>query len=134
MPDIRNQQDLIKVLEKEAEEALENISEVVLKIFKDKYIWKYAYIKKPKMYDRTNEFADAWEFSELKKQVKTISKYLWYNPDNVKTFDPDNFIHGSIYSSPNDVRDNLPAILEGKQSSLWLSVSREEKFFQKFLT
>lgn len=60
-------------------------------------------------------------------------KELWYDPTKLKTFDPDRFIHGSKYSSPNDIRDNLPAILEGKQSSLWLSVPRKGKFWEEFI-
>jgi len=85
------------------------------------------------MYDRTNEFSDAWNFTKLKKTATKLSKELWYDPSYIKTFDIDKFQHGSKYSTPNFVGSNLPAILESKQSSLWLSVSREEKFFQKFL-
>ena len=121
------------MLEKKVGEILEKIAKDVLEIFKEKYIWKYAYIKSPKMYDRTNEFSDAWNFTKLKKTATKLSKELWYDPSYIKTFDIDKFQHGSKYSTPNFVGSNLPAILESKQSSLWLSVSREEKFFQKFL-
>lgn len=120
-------------MEKKVGEVLEKIADEVLDVFKENYIWKIAYIKNPKMYERTNEFADAWDFTPLKKTAMKLSKELWYDSSVVKTFEPDKFIHGSKYSNPNFIGDNLPAILEGKQSSLWLSVSRKEKFFQKFL-
>ncbi len=131
--EIKNEQDLKKVMEKLAGEALEDASDEVLEIFKRNYIMGYAYIDNPKQYERTFEFKEAWDFTALKKQANTILKELWYDPTKLKTFDPDRFIHGSKYSSPNDIRDNLPAILEGKQSSLWLSVPRKGKFWEEFI-
>ena len=131
--DIKNQTQLQTELEKKVGQILEKIANEVLDIFKEKYIWKYAYIKNPKMYDRTNEFASAWNFTKLKKTAMTLSKELWYDPSYIKTFDIDKFQHGSKYSTPNFAGANLPAVLEGTRSSLWLSVTREEKFFQKFL-
>ena len=131
--EIKNEQDLKKMMEKLAGEALEDASEEVLEIFKRDYIMGYAYIDNPKEYRRTFEFKEAWDFTALKKQANTILKELWYDPTKLKTFDPDRFIHGSKYSSPNDIRDNLPAILEGKRSSLWLSVPRKGKFWEEFI-
>jgi len=131
--EIKNEQDLKKMMEKLAGEALEDASDEVLEIFKRDYIMGYAYIDNPKEYRRTFEFKEAWNFTDLKKQANTILKELWYDPAKLKTFDPDRFIHGSKYSSPNDIRDNLPAILEGKQSSLWLSVPRKGKFWEEFI-
>ncbi len=120
-------------MEKLATEALKEASEEVIEIFKTKYIMGYAYIENPKQYRRTFEFREAWEFTDLKKQANYILTELWYNSSKLKTFDPENFIHGSKYSSPQDVRDNLPAILEGKRSSLWLSVDRKGKFWKEFI-
>lgn len=131
--EIKNEQDLKRVMEKLAGEALEDASEEVLEIFKRDYIMGYAYIDNPQQYSRTFEFKNAWNFTDLKKQVNTLLKELWYNPAELKTFDPDNFVHGSKYSSPSDIRDNLPSILEGKQSSLWLSVPRKGKFWEEFI-
>jgi len=131
--DIKNDSQLKSVMEKLAAEALDDASDEILKIFKDKYIMGYAYIDSPKKYLRTFEFREAWDFTALKKQANTLFKELWYNPSEMKTFDPDRYIHGSKFSSPPDVRDNLPAILEGKRSSLWLSVDRKGKFWQEFL-
>ncbi len=116
-----------------AEEALLETTEEVLKIFQNDYLLKYAYIDNPQIYERTNEFFDSWNWSEVKKTINSISMELWYNPDMIKTFNPEKFQHGSIYSNPNFVGDNLPSILEGKQSSLWLSVHRPVKFFERFL-
>lgn len=121
-------------MEKLAKEALEKITDRVLEIFKRDYILKYAYIDSPKMYERTMEFEKAWDFTSLKKEINRISTELWYDSSKLITFEPEKkFIHGSKYSSPPDVRDNLPAILEGKRSSLWMSVERRVKFWEAFI-
>ena len=87
-----------------------------------------------RMYDRTMEFKNSWEFSDLKKSAMSISRELWFNDSKMTTFDTSKFIHGSIYSTPRDVRSNLPSILEGKRSKLWISVERRVKFWEKFIS
>ena len=113
--------------------ALEDITDEVLEVFLEDYIWKFAYIDDPQKYQRTNQFADAWEFTDLKRHAYTVSKELFYNEAKLTTFNPRKFQHGSKYSSPPDVRNNLPAILEGKRSSLWISVERKVKFWERFI-
>jgi len=130
---INNPTQLAQTMERLAREALEKVVEDVLEIFKRDYIMGIAYIKNPKEYTRTMEFAEAWDFTPIKSNVLSLVTELWYDPSKMKTFDPDRFIHGSKYSSPPDVRDNLPAILEGKRSSLWISVDREKQFWQEFM-
>jgi hypothetical protein len=78
------------------------------------------------------EFYNSWEWTQIRKLTDSLVTELWYNPANM-SFDMDTFLHGSRYSSPNDIGENLPAILEGKQSSLWLSVNRPIKFWQQFI-
>lgn len=131
--EIKNESDLTRILEKLAGEALNDASDEVLEVFKNNYIMGYAYIDNPREYERTFEFKESWEFKDLKKEANSLLKELWYNPNNMKTFNPDKFIHGSRYSKPNDIRDNLPSILEGKRSSLWLSVDRKGKFWEEFI-
>lgn len=116
-----------------AEEALDQTTQEVIKIFRNDYLLKYAYIDNPVEYQRTLEFYNAWKWSEVKKDLLSLTTELYYNADDVKTFDAERFIHGSKYSNPNFVGDNLPAILEGKQSSLWISVYRPIKFWEKFI-
>lgn len=130
---IKKETQLKTFMEKLAREALENASKDILDIFQKEYLMGYAYIDSPKQYSRTLEFYRAWSFTDIKKSLNSLLTELWYNPDEMKTFDPDRYIHGSKYSTPPDSRDNLPAILEGKRSSLWLSVERKGKFFQEFL-
>jgi len=131
--DIKNQTQLQTELEKKATKALKAVTKEVLEIFKKDYIDKFAYIKSPKQYQRTYEFRESWDFTEIKKNLTTLSTELWYDSSKMKTFDPERFIHGSRYSSPNDVRETLPEILESKQSSLWISVSRTIKFWDWFV-
>ncbi len=130
---IKNNAELKNTLEALAGKAIEEAAEEILKIFQDKYIWGMAYIDNPKQYERTGELSEAFHFSELKRESMRLSMELFYDVTKMKTFDMDRFIHGSKYSSPTDIRNNLPVILEGKQSSLWLSVSREGKFWQEFI-
>jgi hypothetical protein len=131
--DITNQQDLQKLMLTLAEEALDLTTEEVIRLFRNNYLKLYAYIANPQMYERTYEFYKAWQWSEVKKDVKSLATELYYNSDDVKTFDAERFIHGSKYSKPENVSDTLPEILEGKKSSLWLSVYRPIKFWEKFL-
>jgi hypothetical protein len=130
---VHNASELVQLMEKLATEALEKVVEDVLEIFKRDYIMGMAYIKNPKEYTRTFEFSEAWDFTPIKSSLLSLVTELWYDPSKMRTFDPDRFIHGSKYSSPPDVRDNLPAILEGKRSSLWISVDREKQFWQEFM-
>jgi hypothetical protein len=125
-------------MEERAGKAIEKSAEEILRLFRKDYILKFAYIKSPKKYGRTMEFYNAWLFSRLKKEATRLSTELFYNADTVKSFfpdadAPDKYIHGSKYSSPNFVGANLPAILEGKQSGLWLSVNRDVKFWERFI-
>jgi hypothetical protein len=101
---------------------------------------KYAYYNQGdnKMYhDKTGEptydFYKAWNWTQLRKQLNSIVTELWYDSSGVN-YNRDTFRHGSKYSRPNDISDNLPAILEGKQSSLWMSVSRKGKFWELFIS
>lgn len=140
MTDIRNEAELKTVLEKEIEKAFEGITDEVMSLFKRDYIRKLVYEshgKNAKYYNGTRsptyQFMDSWVWSNIKKQANTLVRELYYNPDNMD-FDMPTFLHGSRYSKPNDIRNNLPAILEGKQSSLWLSVSRPQKFWEVFIS
>ena len=134
MTDIRNERQLRKILEEQTAGAINDTADEVLDLFLKDYIEKFAYIDNPKMYDRTMEFKNSWEFSDLKKSAMSISRELWFNDSKMTTFDTSKFIHGSIYSTPRDVRSNLPSILEGKRSKLWISVERRVKFWEKFIS
>lgn len=115
---------------------LDAITERVIRIFKNEYILKYVYIPNPKMYERTMNFLDAWEWTPTKKQGARIIREMFYNPDVVKANIP-KYQHGSIYSTPEDVSHLLMEILDkrGRSSSLWLSngVNRKEAYFKKFI-
>lgn len=120
---------------------MEKIIDEVLKLFKKNYIIKYIYNghKQNVIYHAgsgrpTYEFLDAWEFTQITKQLNILSATLFYNPKSM-SFDQTTFLHGSRYSRPNDVRNNLMDILNksGYSSSLWLSVSRSVPYWDKFI-
>lgn len=135
MPNIQNESQLLKAMEEAAQKTLTGISSEVLKIFQEEYLKKIAYTKNPTIYQRTNQFFEAWDFTEVKKALNILSTELWYNSDKLRDFDPETFVHGSKYSSPPDVRDNLQDILNkaGYSSSLWLSVKRAVPYWDTFI-
>jgi hypothetical protein len=118
---------------------MQDATEEILAIFQRDYVRKFVYGshgKNVSYHDGsgkpTMEFYNSWEWTQIRKLTDSLVTELWYNPANM-SFDMDTFLHGSRYSSPNDIGENLPAILEGKQSSLWLSVNRPIKFWQQFI-
>lgn len=129
-------------MEEKAKIALENVTSEVLELFKTQYVDKYVYNShganqvyhggsaKP-----TGQFREAWEWEDIKKVTNTLVTAMWYNPKNL-SFDSDTFLHGSKYSSPTDVRNTLMDILNtsGYSSSLWLSVSRSNAYWDEFIT
>ena len=134
--EIKNEQGLKKVMEKLVDEALEDASDEVIEIFKKDYILKYVYIDNPKMYQRTNDFLNAWNWTPIKKEINKISKEMWYNPGMMSS-NIDLYQHGSVYSRPPVVIASLMEILDkaGRSSSLWLSngVDRKEPYWKKFI-
>lgn len=123
-------------MEKLVTEALEDATDEILEVFKKEYVLRYAYIDNPREYERTNEFLDSFGWTTLRKISNTIVTEMFYNPDNLPTFNPDKFQHGSKYSTPEDIRDNLMHILnkKGYSSNLWLSVYRNTPYWDKFIT
>jgi len=121
------------MLEEQLGEALDAAADEILELFLTKYVDKFAYIKNPKVYDRTFEFRRSWEFSELEKTARGLSRELYFNEMKMQSFDTDSFHHGSKYSLPQYVGDILPSVLEGKKSKLWLSVTRKVKFWDRFV-
>lgn len=77
-------------------------------------------VYKPTYYGRTGQFEDAWK-TDIKSTANTHEATLDYKPlETGMLFDPDNFIHGSNYGSPNDVREALAEILyEGISGGLF---------------
>lgn len=138
--DITNEAQLRAVFEESIRRAIENTTKEVLGIFQKKFIMKYAYYnsgKNERYFDETGEptweFFQAWNWTPVEKKINRIVSELWYNPAGVEHI-RSKFKHGSKYSRPEDVSENMPAILEGKQSSLWLSVPRRGKFWELFIT
>lgn len=131
------------LVEKAVEEALEAITAEVLVIFKRDYVMKYVYeshMPNVKYHNNTRkptyEFLEAWDWTALRKKVNSISKELWFDSSKLSHDEP-SYLHGSKYSTPEDVRDKLMDILNkaGRSSSLWLSSTaiRPVAYWDKFL-
>lgn len=143
MTDIRNEAQLLGILETVIREVLEATADEVLEIFKRDYITKYVYeshMPNVKYHNKTRkptyEFRDAWDWTEIKKTLMTLSREMWFDPSKL-SFDESTFLHGSRYSTPEDVRENLMDILNktGRSSRLWLSSTaiRPIAYWNKFL-
>jgi hypothetical protein len=139
--DIKNEQELNQLVEKLAREAIESITIEVLNLFKT-YVYKHVYTSHGSnaiYHDGsglpTYEFMEAWQWSEIRKQLDVISTQMWFNPGRMD-FDMDTFKHGSKYSTPPDARASLMDILNktGYSSSLWLSVSRKVAYWDEFIS
>lgn len=137
--EIRNEQDLKSLMEKLAGEALEKAANDVIEKFKKDYILKYVYDTDPESYRRTWDFLNAWDWTDLKRDLKTISKEMWFNPGKITHINIDDgfYQHGSIYSRPPIVSASIMEILnkKGRPSSLWLSnnTNRKEAYWDKFI-
>lgn len=133
---IKNEQELKKLMESLAGEAIEKATDRILTEFQRDYIAEYVYINNPKMYERTFDFVRAWDWTPIRKEMNKISTTMWYNAGKMD-YNIDKFQHGSIYSRPEVVIASLMEILDkkGRSSSLWLSngVNRKEAYFQKFI-
>ena len=135
MPAIQNESQLQQIMEKLASEALEVVADRVLKKFKEEFVEPIIFKSHGpnSVYERTGEFENSWEWTALKKDLKTLSKEMWYNPSKM-TLDRKNFVHGSNYP-PNDARKELMDILNksGYSSSLWVSVKRPAPYWDAFI-
>lgn len=132
---ITNEGQLKAIIERLAEEALEAVADRVLKKFKEDFVEPIVLNSHGpnSVYEKTGQFEDAWEWTALKKDLKTLSKEMWYNPSKM-TLDRKNFVHGSNYP-PNDARTELMDILNksGYSSSLWVSVRRPAPYWDVFI-
>lgn len=144
MNDIKNRGDLNKTIDSLLEKVLNDVALELIFIFQE-YIVLYVYKNhspNSNYYDGsrepTGQFLNAWEWTNIKRKANLLVKELWYNWETLD-FDSETYLHGSRINSksnsqyPDDARENLPAILEGKQSNAWLSVKRNEKFWQQFI-
>ena len=138
---IQNQANLSNVIEDQARKAIEEATEEILDLFKEEYVQKMVYDShgsntvyyngngKP-----TGEFKDAWLWTDISKSANKLITTFFYNP-SLLSHDAPSFLHGSTFGSPQDAREQLPDILNktGRSSSLHISVSRPQAYFDEFI-
>lgn len=132
--DIRDEKTLVAVLEGKIGEAIEKATKRILKIFQTEYIMGYAYRKRGlgSVYKPTWQFYKAWDWTPIKKEISRIVTELWYDSSGVE-YDEDTYSHGSPFSTPNDVSNIMPEILEGKRSRIYFSVEKKGDFWDLFI-
>lgn len=117
-------------------EVVNEVSEKLLKIFREEYIQKYVYDNhgENKEYDPTGQFKQAWEFTDVKPGLKEIVTELFYNWSTM-TFSQSGYVHSSASPNwPEDVREGLADWLNRHiSSSHWFSVYRPELYWDMFI-
>ena len=138
---IQNQADLSSVIENQARKAIEEATEEVLDLFKEKYVQAMVYDSHEPNKDYynksktpTGEFKEAWLWTDIKKSANRLITTFFYNP-SLLSHDAPTFLHGSTFGSPTDAREDLAAILNktGPSSSHWISVIRPQAYFDEFI-
>jgi len=130
--DITNQSDLEKAMGDLLEDVIKEVSEKMLLQLR-KNILRYTYGthgKNKDYYDGskhpTYEFLYSWKLSGISKVANEVTRELFQEWENM-SYDAPTWLHGSIVSNPNDVRETLADILnkKGYSSDLFLSVYHE---------
>jgi hypothetical protein len=98
MPDIKNNNQLVKLFSTIATAIIFQVSEEVLEILR-KNIEDYTYGELPNIeyYDGTGkptyQFLNAFEFTKIKKQLNTVLTELWYDWMSME-YDGETWLHG----------------------------------------
>jgi predicted Holliday junction resolvase-like endonuclease len=104
--EIKNEQDLKRVMEKLAGEAIKKATARILQKLKEQ-IQKDVYTEPNLWYERTGDFERAWLWSDVEKKVNSLVTELSYDPRNMR-YIPKDWIHGNPGRS---AVDNLADIL-----------------------
>lgn len=110
MVKIRNETQLQAVI---AQALVPVINRVLERIVEDNrgLIQEYIYDNDtPAVYERTEEFKEAWEMQSAKVTGDHVKGEFSYTPDKMSV-DPGAFQHGSYYYNPNDVREYLATLI-----------------------
>ena len=110
MVKIRNETQLQVVI---AQALVPVINRVLERIVEDNrgLIQEYIYDNDtPAVYERTEEFKEAWETQSAEVAGDHVKGEFFYAPDKMSV-DPGAFQHGSYYYSPNDIREYLAEII-----------------------
>lgn len=136
MQTVRSYKQITNLVESKAQIAIGKATKRILEDFKKEFIDRIVYNSHGRnaFYKPTNEFRDAWEWTEISMKANMLVTELYYNPSGM-SFNAERFIHGSSWSKPPDVRDNLMDILNkrGLSSSANLSVSRPAAYWDIFI-
>ena len=106
----RNETQLQAVI---AQALIPVINRVLERIVEDNrnLIQEYIYDNDtPSVYERTEEFKEAWETQSAEVAGDHVKGEFFYAPDKMSV-DPGAFQHGSYYYSPNDIREYLAEII-----------------------
>lgn len=108
--DITSYSQLEEQLNKICELVIDNVSGLILRDLRN-FIQKYTYESHSanRVYERSGEFENAWQWKEIQKVTKSLSKELFYNWQEMSV---DRMTYKHIdYLSERDNREYLASIL-----------------------
>lgn len=110
MVKIRNESQLQAAIAQALVPVINRVLERIVEDNRD-LIQKYIYDNDtPAVYERTEEFKEAWETQPAEVTGDHVKGEFSYAPDKMSV-DPGAFQHGSYYYSPNDIREYLAEII-----------------------
>ena len=110
MPKIQNESQLQAAIAQALKPVINRVLEKIVEDNRD-LIQEYIYDNDtPEMYERTEEFKEAWETQSAEVTGDHVRGQFSYAPDKMSV-DPGAFQHGSYYYNPNDIREYLADII-----------------------
>ena len=133
--------ELEKVIEDAARRTMEDSAKEILKLFKEKYVEKFAYVNgKPVKYPRAFEFRDAWIWGDIEKHATVLSMEMfndWARMSKPSPRGKSPFRHTTFTSSstgwPDDSRPQMASYLNNLNTSVWLTGNRAGGYWTKFI-
>ena len=114
MARIQNENQLQSAIAQALQPVINKVLEKILAENKDLIDEGIYNANTPSVYERTEEFREAWSTEDSTINNNHVSGKFFYDPDKMSV-DPDMFQHGSNYYQPNDVREFLANLIyEGR--------------------
>jgi hypothetical protein len=146
--EITTEVQLKSLMGKIVRDVIEEVSDEMLRAFKEDFIDVYALHKDNKIYRQTGEFRnEAWDWEAIKQTTTEVSRKFLYDGMKMSTHNTDEYIssksgfgigtHGSsVWGWDEDERPYLADTLNKTRpsSSLWLSRGRSGAYWDEFIS
>ena len=143
MPIVQTTAELQGILDQIIEQVFDEVSDIILKTFKENYIQKMVYNSHGTnafyVNDAGQEFKEAWIWTPIKRSATEITRTMFYNWSQMDR-NPSEWgtigIHGSLISPWDE--DERPYLMDtlnkvGRSSHLNVSVYRPQAYWNEFI-